>query len=66
MDEIKIGPILPARLQRRINRLIQIDDIFNEQADEKTSSMDQNVCLFSGCVENSMILIFLEWFFSIH
>lgn len=44
MDDIKIGPIIPARLQRRINRLIQIDDILNEEADEQTCSMHQNVC----------------------
>lgn len=30
MDDIKIGPILPLPLQRRINRITQIQDILNE------------------------------------
>lgn len=30
MDDIKIGPILPLQLQRRINRIIKIQDILNE------------------------------------
>lgn len=47
METAKIIPILPKKLQRRINRLIKIDDIL---IDESTSPelhnglSDENVC----------------------
>lgn len=32
MDDIKIVPILPLSLQRRISRIIQVQDILNEDS----------------------------------
>lgn len=55
MDVAKIVPILPKKLQRRINRLIKIDDIL---IDESTSPelqnglSDENVCCFLCIIES--------------
>lgn len=55
MDDIKIGPILPLSLQRRINRVIQIQDILNENhspieqnspTSQKNVSFDFNLIWF--------------------
>lgn len=46
MDDLKIGPILPLSLQRRINRIIQIQDILNEDrltTEQNSSTLQQNV-----------------------
>lgn len=45
MDDIKIEPIIPLRLKRRINRLIPIDDILNEEPDEPNIPLEEHVCL---------------------
>lgn len=37
MDDITIGPILPLKLQRRLKRIVQIQDILNENQ----STVDQ-------------------------
>lgn len=39
MDDTKIGSIVPLSLQRRINRIIKIEEIFS---DEISSTVDEN------------------------
>lgn len=48
MDAIKIGPIIPLRLQRKINRLIEIGDILDEDStkNEENDVPEKDVCLF--------------------
>lgn len=45
MDSVKFGRVIPPRLQRRISRLIQIDDILTEDSvkEEKSDPCEQKV-----------------------
>lgn len=46
MDDLKIGPILPLSLQHRINRIIQVQDILNEDrstTEQNSLTLQQNV-----------------------
>lgn len=58
MDEIRIGPILPLPLQRRINRITQIQDILNDK--HSTSEPNSPTTLQNNVSFDFSINLFLK------
>lgn len=47
MDNSQFQRVIPYKLQRRISRLIKIDDVLEENSitTEQNESLDKNVCI---------------------
>lgn len=60
MDDIKVGPAIPAHLQHRVNQIVRIDDILDGKTASPNESVDENVTN----IQFRLIHIYINWMFS--